>query len=49
MRNFYQCGLSIDGQNVYTVNCKTIQFDLDCVLLFVIKMFVLLYRNYEFS
>ena len=45
----YQCGLSVDGQNVFTVNRKTVQFDLDCVLLHVVKMFVLLYRNHEFS
>ena len=35
---YYQCRPSIDGQNIYTDNCKTIQFSLDCVLFYADKM-----------
>jgi hypothetical protein len=49
MRRFYWCGPSVNGQNFYTDNHKTVRFALDCVLLFVVKMFVLIYYNYEFT
>ena len=48
MRMFDQCGPSVNGQNVYADNREPTGFALDCVLLFVVKMFVLLYYNHEF-
>ena len=36
---YYQCCPSIDGKNIYTDNHTTIQFSLDCVLFYAVKMY----------
>jgi hypothetical protein len=35
---YYQCRPSIDEQNIYADNHKTVRFSLDCVLLYAVKM-----------